>query len=319
MRRIIVLIMIVLVILLAAGCSKKEDKVTIGYFPVSGDLAFFVSMEKGFLQEEGLKVEPVRFTSSRAAMDAMLIGKIDAVAPIGFTTIFGVEQNQPGSLKIYLPGGETKGHVVSHIVVGKDSDISSIEDLKGKKVGTYAGTAHRMWIELLLKKLNLDPQKDVTVVQVDSSLLVPSLFAGQFDALYATEPYTTIALVRGEARSLIENPRSKYIIDPFPSGSFAFTTSFWQENPEVAKKIYKAMKRSVKFIDSNPLEAKLLLLKYTPIDEEVARASDVHAVFEVNDTTIKAIQEVADMLFDYNILEKRIEVEKMVLTDSDFN
>lgn len=319
MRRLITLIAtVVLGITLFTSCSRKPGKVKIGYFPVSGNLVFFIGIEKGFLKGEGLEIEPVKFARSKEAMDAMLTGRVDAVAPMGFTTIFAVEQNQPGMLKIYLPGGEAKDHIVSHVIVRKESDINSIEDLKGKKIGTYAGTAHKMWLELLLKRLNYDPKKDVAVVQVASNLLVPALMAGQYDALYATEPYTTTALVRGMARSLIDNPRSKYIIDPFPSGSFVFTTKFLQEKPKVAKKIYRAMKKSIEFMRTNELEAKMLLPKYTPIDEEVATASDVHAFYEVNDDTINAIQQVADMLFEYKLLGNRLDVRKMLLTDKDF-
>ena len=314
----IIVLTVVGITLLTMGCTQKPEKVKIGYFPVSGDLAFFVGVEKGFFKEEGLDVEPVKFAESKEAMDAMLTGRVDVCAPMGFTTIFAVEQNQTGLLKIFLPGGEAEGHIVSHLIVKKDSNIRSIEDLKGKKIGTYAGTAHRMWLELLLKRLNLDPEKDVTIVQVASNLLVPSLMAGQFDALYATEPYTTTALIKGMARSLIDNPRSKYIINPFPSGSFVFTTKFWEEKPKIAMKIYQAMKKSIDFMRANELEAKMILPKYTPIDEEIAKACDVHAIYEINDTTIGAIQELANMLFEYKLLEKKIEVKGMLLTDEDF-
>lgn len=314
----IIIFLAVAIILVVTQTKKEPENVKIGYFPVSGDLSFFVGIEKGFFKEEGLDVEPVKFTSSREAMDAMLTGRIDAVAPIGFTTIFAVEQNQPGLLKIYLPGGEAEGHIVSHLIVKRDSNIKSIENLKGKKIGTYTGTAHRMWLELLLKRLNFDPKNDVTIIQVAPNLLVPSLVAGQYDALYATEPYTTLALVKGFAQSLIDNPRSKYIINPFPSGSFVFTTKFWQENPQIAKKIYRAMKKSLMFIHDHELEAKMLLPKYTPIEEEVVNASDVHAVFEVNVTTINAIQKLADMLLENEILTKKINVKNMLLTEVDF-
>lgn len=313
------LAVIALIIVLVITQTKREPgRVKIGYFPVSGDLAFFVAIEKGFFKEEGLNVEAVKFAESKEAMDAMLTGRADAVAPMGFTTIFAVEQNQPGLLKICIPGGEAEGHIVSHLIVRNDSSITSIEDLKGKKIGTYAGTAHRMWLELLLKRLNLDPKKDVTIVQVAPNLLVLALMAGQYDALYATEPYTTTALIKGMARSLIDNPRSKYIINPFPSGAFVFTAKFWQEKPKIAKKIYRAMRRGVEFMEAHELEAKMFLPKYTPIEEAVAKASDVHAAYAINDTTINAIQQLADMLFEYKLLEHKVDVKKMLLTEKDF-
>jgi 1-deoxy-D-xylulose 5-phosphate reductoisomerase len=78
------------------------------------------------------------------------------------------------------------------------------------------------------------------------------------------------------------------------------------------------MKKSVEFMETHKLEAKMFLPKYTPIDEEVAKASDIHALYEINDTTINAIQQLADMLLEYKLLESRIDVRKMLLTDKDF-
>lgn len=310
-------ISIILSLTLSINCAHKPNEVKIGYFPVSGDLAFFVALEKSFLKEQGLNVEPVKFGNSQEAMNAMLTGQVDLIAPIGFTTVFAVEQNKPGLLKIFLPGGEGEGHVVSQIIVRKNIGIKCIEDLKGRKIGCPTGTAHRMWLELMLKRMKLDPKKDVTIIQVHRNMLVPALASGEYDAFYATEPHTTVAIEKGIGVSLIDNPRSKYIMNPFLSGSFVFPTRFIRERPEVSRKVYDAFKKSLEFMETHPDEARKLLPKYTALDEKLAQKTHIHAIYEPTEKIINAIQKEADLLYEFQLLEKRIDVKSMILREED--
>jgi len=317
MKRFVLFSLIVALIIGFIGCAKNPENVKIGYFPVSGDLAFFVAYEKGFFKEQGIEVEPVKFGNGQEAMNALLTGRVDLIAPIGFTTIFAVEQNKPGLLKIFLPGGEGEGHVVSQIIVRKDLNIKTIKDLRGRKIGCPTGTAHRMWFELMLRKMGFDPKKDVTIIQVDRKMLVPALASGEYDAFYATEPHTTVAMEKGIGVSLVDNPRSKYIMNPFLSGSFVFPTKFIKRNPKLAKKIYLAFKKALKFIKEHPYEAKKLLPKYTALDEKLAQKTHIHAIYDFTKEIIAVIQKEADLLYKYKLLEKKINVKSMILQKED--
>ena len=64
----------------------------------------------------------------------------------------------------------------SMVLVKKDSDIKSIEDLKGKKVGwqNVTSSAGYVWPAVEMKKAGIDPQKDVqgtTLKGHDSAVL----------------------------------------------------------------------------------------------------------------------------------------------------
>ena len=321
MRRFVGLLpLVALSAALFLGCPRKPAEVRVGYLPITGDVPFFVAMEKGYFSHEGVTVKATPFREAKEAMDALIAGQVDVLAPVSLTPIFGVEQNQPGTLRMALPGGETEGHVVSHVLVKLESPINSVDDLKGKRIGTFVGGAQKMWLELFLKRVNIDPAKDVTIIQVSPDLLVPSLLSGQYDALYATEPYTSMAVAKGLAKVLVENPRSKYIIDPFVSGaSLVFTSKFWTAQPRTAKKAYSAMKKGIEFLEANAADAKRMIPKYAPTDTDVVLKSDLGKFYaKVSPQTADAIQKEADLLTQAGILTKHVDVKSILLYDKDF-
>jgi NitT/TauT family transport system substrate-binding protein len=159
----------------------------------------------------------------------------------------------------------------------------------------------------------MDPQKEVTVIQVATPLQIQALQAGQFDALFTIEPYATIGIEQGVAKVLEENPRVKYLLAPFPAGVNAFNQSFIEKYPQAVKKIYAAMIKAVDFIRTNEADAKKFLPKYTPVEAHIAEKSNIYQWWKAEETDVDNLQAYADLLQRLNLLPKRVRVEPMVL------
>ena len=316
-RLIFIAITTIFSIIFSTGCAQKPEEVKIGYMPYTSNLPFFVAQEKGFFKEVGLEVKSVRFGSSKEAMDALLTGKIDAECTIGLSTLFAIESSSPGQIKFYLPSVEMEDKFCSYLLVRKGSGILTIEDLRGRKIGTYTGTTQLLYLTLLLKKLGIDSKKDVTIIQVSPQLEIEAFGTGQFDVLYTIEPNATIAIENGLGEPLIKNPRSKYIISPFPAGAIPFTTKFVEEQTDKAKKIYRSMDKAVDFIKVNEDEAKILVSKYTGLEEKIALKAGLYKWWKMDETDIMPMQKLADMLYENDIISARINVSKMLLTEED--
>jgi NitT/TauT family transport system substrate-binding protein len=324
MRRVITLIIIILIIaiigisfLILRGRARKLEEVKIGYMPYTSNLPLFVALEKGFFKNEGLEVKTIKFGSSKEAMDALLTGKIDAEGTIGLSTLFAIEAASPGQIKFYLPCVETKNKFANYLLVRKDSSISTVKDLKGKRIGTYTGTTQLLFLKLLLQKLGLDPEKDVKIIQVSPQLEIEAFSAGQFDALFTIEPAATIAMEKGIGKPLLRNPRCEYIISPFPAGAFPFSTNFLREDPDKAKRIYRAIDKAVDFIKTHEDEAKRLVPKYTGLEETIALKTGLYEWWKMDEIKIEPMQKLADLLFEYKDIPAKIDVSKMVLTRED--
>ena len=310
----IIIVVVLIAILFIIHPAEKMKKIRIGYCPLNADLPFFVALDKGYFRELGLDIEPIKCGDSSEALNALLANKVDLIAPISFSAFFSIEAEAPGQIKIFLPGGETEGNIVSYLLIRKDSTISSIEELRGKKIGTYTGVTQLLYLKLFLKKVGIDPEKDVQIIQVGPNLQAQALDAEQFDALFTVEPYATIAITKGIAKPLVENPRSRYIVDPFISGAAGVSSKFLEKHPEEVKKIYKSMAKAVDFIRSNESEAKNLLPKYTPLEQQVAQQAGLYRFYKIDEPfDMAAVQKLSDLLYEYEILNRRVEAQEMFL------
>ncbi|MER5429102.1 TAXI family TRAP transporter solute-binding subunit [Streptomyces sp. NPDC002588] len=71
------------------------------------------------------------------------------------------------------------------LVVPRDSDISSLKDLRDRKVGTgLSGSGVRLIAERVLKAAGLDPAKDITAVEAGINTAPQQLKDGKIDAFF---------------------------------------------------------------------------------------------------------------------------------------
>jgi NitT/TauT family transport system substrate-binding protein len=303
------------------ACSKKNKErsvVRIGYIPFSNCLPFFVAVEKGYFKERGLEVQPVKCNDSSEALNALLAGEVDVLAGVTLSSYWAAEQEEPGRLKLFLWHYETPDDPFSYLLIQKDSEIKNPEELRGKTVGTYTGVSQLLYLRLFLKKLGMEPEKDVKVLQVGSNMQIQALAAKQFDALFTVEPYGTIAVLKGVAKVLVASPRTKYIQDPFWGGASAVTTTYLNNNRTTVSKVYEAMAEGVRFIRKDVATAKSYLPKYTPLEPEVASKSGLYKwVLPEEKFPTEGIQELADLMVSEGVLRNKIDAIAMLIRPTD--
>lgn len=294
------------------------ERVRIGYIPFNADLPFFVAMEKGFFKEEGVEVEATRFSNSGLAFKGMIAGRIDMMAGSAFSIFFKKAPAQPGKFKLLLPFAETDASTMSYVLARKGLKIDSLDKLRGKRVGTYTGATQILYLELFLKKIGLNPKRDVKLLQVPSSFQIQALEAKQIDVLFTVDPYGTIALDKGSGKILVKNPRSNYLMKPFWVGASAMDAEYAKNNPAAVKKIYRAMTKAIDYINENKDDSKKLLSKFTPIDERLAMKSGVYSWFKrAEDENFPSIQKLADLMHKNKLLKTKIDVRTLFFLESE--
>lgn len=305
-----------LMLLLLVGCERNKESSTIriGYLPYSSALSFFVALDKGYFEQAGLKVEPVKTASSNEAMDALRAGELDFVAGVGLSTFFAIEGAVQGSFKCFQPCVEDGTHDVSYLLVRKGSALDDVAQLRGKKVGTYSGTSQVLVLRLLLWKIGLDPDSDVQMGDVASNLQVDALTAGQFDAFLMLEPYASKAMFLHGATPLVKNPRVKYILDPFPAGANAVSTRFLTAHPDLTVKVVAALDQAIEAIHKDEATAKAILPKYDlTLTPEMAAKTGIYRWWKKSETNVEAVQKYADLLYEGKALKNPVEVSEMFL------
>lgn len=308
--------LIVLTMTCFAGCGKEApDQVAFGYQPFGSNLPFFVAMEKGYFTELGIEVTPERIISANDAANAVINGDIVGNATIPLNVILNIEENQPGLMKIFLMKASSKDVWSDYLLVKKNSPIDSIAQLKDKKVGGYPGSAQQVLLKLILQRF-LDEEEIVTV-EMPPNTQLPGLDAGQIEALLTYDERAIIGIESGIAEVLVENPISKYVVDPLYGFPYVLSSNFIKEYPSAARRIRDAMYKAADFIETNEPEARDIMAKWAGTQTEVAQKVNLWDQVKAEDINKDALQRLADIFYEAGITSKRLDTEHLILQEED--
>jgi len=301
---------------LLVGCGKQEPtRVSFGYQPFGSNLTFFVAMEKGFFKEEGLEVKPEKIISANDAANAVVNGAIVGNATVPLNVLLNIEENQPGLMKIFMVKATSKDMWSDYLLVKKGSKISSISQLKGKKVGGYPGSAQQTLIKLILKQF-MD-MKDIITVEMPPNTQLQGLDSGQIVALLTYDDLAITALQNNIAQVLVENPICKYVVNPFYGFPYVLSTKFVKENPKTARKVRDAMYKAADFIKTNEKESRQIMAKWVGTKPVIADKVNLWAQVKVEDVDKVALQKLADIFYEGSVTKKRIDTSHLYLTVDD--
>lgn len=250
--------------------ASNLEPVEIGYSQLRISIPIFVAQEEGIFKKHGLDAKLTMYTTAQPLMQAMIEGKLNVggytALPISYTAM------AKSGKQLYFISAmiEDKQHRISFLLRRKTPDgqtpsIKSIKDLKGKKIGILPTVAYKGWLEEILRKNGLNPEKDVVIQQIAPELEGQTLKAGGIDALFTNDPVATATLNKGITELItndVECPN--YIRDPFLFGSFNVRKEWADKNPSTFKKLTEAINEAIDSADANPVKAKLSLKKYLP-------------------------------------------------------
>ena len=309
----IVALFLVLALFCCVSCAKEAEKVVkIGYLTLVMSLPTFVAQEKGFFEEKGLQVELIPFHSGTAIVDALVSGRIDANCGSASTGHWFAAQSAPDRFKIFMLYGTTSAGEDNTfvVVVKKDSPITDLKGLKGKKVGTFPG-ATSMSLAKAVVRTQLDPA-GVIFTEIPPPNMVPALAAGQIDCFFTPEPMGMMAVSKGIGKYLMKSPLALLKLDGgLPGAAFSFNAQFLKEHPKTAKKIKVAMEKAVDYIRDHEEEVRSYLIEYTGLPEPVAMRMPYDKFIKLNEVNKDACQGYFDMLYSEGAYKQRVDTKKL--------
>jgi NitT/TauT family transport system substrate-binding protein len=298
-----------------AGPAYAADKVTVGVFPVSSSLPFFVAQDRGYFKAQDLEVEMVRLIGGPPNVAAMIGDQIDASAVL--VTIEGINANlkKPGVAMYISLNTQNRSSQMEQFVVRKGYAATSIKELKGAKIMSAPGPANLSMARAVLAANGLK-EGDYTLDQLDMAQHVGAMQSGSFDAGYTLEPNASIMRALGVATTLEAGVVATYILgDPSANafvGGCALTSKFIADRPVVAKRFADAWAKAVKDVNTDATVRKVLVdNKLVP--ENVADTVPVLKVFmagELSGADKAAYQKFIDFSVDTKVLAERVDVTK---------
>ena len=304
-----------------AACDKM-DKVTAVWLPIMQTTAYYVALEEKLFEKACIDIESVKMEAPNQIIDALIAERADFGPPGAAAGIAMIAESKfPGKLKIFglQGGGIAVKRINDGLIVKPDSTVKSFADLRGKTLGHVPGIQWRTISRFMIRAAGLDPDKDVTLVDLAVAMQVPAVVGGTVDAALSLEPVGSIAVASGKAKRAMVNPVAAAIADPFYSGASILRTKFLKERPLVARRVVEVIDRATDLVNADFEKYKTAIPNYTPIKEDqlaFLAQPYLRGYKDLNDTDIKSYQALVDVFIKEGALVGPLDVRDKLLTNA---
>ncbi|WP_225636379.1 ABC transporter substrate-binding protein [Streptomyces solaniscabiei] len=230
----------------------------------------------------------------------MTAGKIDIGSmgdfPLLINAARGKQLGKPTRL-VSVTGYNLRGGL-NTIVTAPDSSLTSLKDLKGKKVSTSVGSAADGTLVRALQRAGLDPDEDIEKLNQQPAVGASALSSGSADALSQFVAWPGLLAQQGKAKALYDGAQLNL---PTFHGVTA-REDFAKKRPAVLDAFLKAQTQATDYLDAHPVDAAETVAKATGLPAEAVYLYNGAQGIATFDPAIKP-QLVAALKEDVSVLK----------------
>jgi NitT/TauT family transport system substrate-binding protein len=248
--------------LLALQCwawpAAAETLVVGASAPSPGQCALMLARDLGLFQTQGLDVELVFFDSGTESMQALVSGRLPLLA-VGASAVVNASL---GGADVVLIASFVNALTYTLVVV---PEIGAPADLKGKALGVNRfGSSNDFATRLLLTRLGLRPDRDVTLLQLGPS--TARLAAMQARGIHGAllEPGALLASRRLGFTELADLSRLGV---RYPLEAIAVTRAFARDHPETVRRFLRGLLLGIHAFRTRPEEAQRAVRTYLKVQD----------------------------------------------------
>jgi NitT/TauT family transport system substrate-binding protein len=211
--------------------GQARTKVKVGYLHTPAvDGQIWTGQQIGSFEKQGLDLEMVQFTTGLELFQAMIGGSLDMLSTGAVVSNFPAR----GQGKVFLINNIE--YATAQLWVAPD--VKSVADLKGRKISTTAGTTAHVFLDKALRAANLDPAKDVQIVNQRMAEAVTSFVSGAVPAVALWVPFdvTVRQKVQG-AKKIVD--ASAFYPQAAIIGGWATRADYYDKNKNVLQQVIR--------------------------------------------------------------------------------
>ena len=298
--------------------AQTPDKVTVGVFPISSSLPYFVAIELGYFKALNIEPETVKLMGGPPNVAALMTNQIEVSAVLVTLEGLNADVKKPGVAMYIAMHSQNATYRMEQFVLreGLVDKVKSLADFKGLKLMSAPGPANLNTAKGILAKVGLK-DGDYTIDQLDMGQHVNAMKAGTFDGGYTLEPSATIMHNLGIAKTVEAGVIAKYILgdvnaDAFAAGC-AFSSDFIAKRPDVAKRFAEGWAKAVDYIQKNPDAARKYLAKNTMTPDNVVDSVPMLGYIMTKDMSpaqLGYLQKFADFGTEIGVVPEKVDVKK---------
>jgi NitT/TauT family transport system substrate-binding protein len=221
------------------------------------NMPLFYAAEKNIFEKYGIEDDVVMTPMAGTSAIQLATGQVE-MGVIPYTSTIGAYTRSP---TFTIVGGSG---IEGLIIVGKP-EIKSLQELKGKKVGTFQADTLEILLYDYMKKLGFS-YEDIQVQYMGDSFELSSAFiAGHLDAITSVEPYATRARLATNGNILGDG--TDLYGRGFPDCVLVARKELMAKEPEVVKNVIRVLLEAEYEIENDfEQAAKMTIGKYYKTD-----------------------------------------------------
>ena len=240
--------------------KPEPEKITLGISSSSLlSSLIYIAARKDYFQNEGIDIEIKKYATGKSALADVLKGKID-ICTVADTPIVS-NSFKRNDFALFATIVDSAKH--AKVLARKDRGINNPQDLIGKRLATTLGTSAHFYMFTFFIMNSLD-LKDVKIINMKPKQMAEAIISGDIDAAFTWEPNILNAgkILGDKAIAMSGN------VEYLATFNLVSMKAFIKDNPEILKKILKALIKAEEFAEDNPEESVNIVASYMGIDRE---------------------------------------------------
>lgn len=299
----------------SVAAEKKYDIIRLPNTLVDGA---FIAEEKGFFEEQNIKIEWTgKQAHGPAAIVSVVAGQNDAAGSISTAMISAIAQGSKLKIIATTTSSTKELPLFRYLVLDKSSLTGKATEFIGKKVVASPSTITWYPLVVYLKRNGVDYNK-VEYVTLPSPLATEQAFLeGQVDAIAASEisPPGSKLASQGGVRFL-PGITDYEVLNISQIGGWAMREDFLETNPDLVRRFIAAVSKGYEWGNTHPNEALEILNRRNEVPKEYQqyqkyRPVPADALVEGN-----SIQKWIDIMVEFGQLkEGQVKAEDVYTND----
>ena len=278
--------------------------------PSGAFIPLLIAREEGWLEEDlaeyGVTVNWNSFEAGPQINDSMAEGSTD-VGPLGdVPAVSAIAAGQDNVVACIAAEGPT----AYALLVAQDSEIESVEDLKGKTIATVVGSTGHNLVDKVLASVDLSIDDDVNFLSISASEASDVLISKEADAVAIWEPNVTRLTENGTARVLAYGQEVGLLgVNPL-----MINREFAEANPGIVQILVKDYQRGVDAVNDLSGTTLTNIAEYLSLEENqvLTVASNWDYTVDITDDDIVCLNDTIVFLVKIGILTKSYDISDYI-------
>jgi NitT/TauT family transport system substrate-binding protein len=250
---------------LVAGAASADDHLRVGTPEPTAFVfaALDVGIDTGLFKKYGLDVERIDFAGGAKLHQAMAAGSLDLIVGTGSDILFVMRGAPERGVAAYANDLNSLS-----LVARADDTVKTLDDLRGKTVGTTTTGSFTSWIAKQIATRHGWGPDGVTIVYLgQQSGMVAGLMAKNVDAIVGTTAGVLVLEADHRARILVTAGAE---IHDFIADVLYASEPMMSQHPDELRRFLRAWFDTMRFMKDNKAETIRLTQKDTKLPDAIA-------------------------------------------------